>query len=184
MSWLESVKDAGAFADVKFAVFGCGNRDWVNTYQRVPRLVDDALAEHGATRLVERGEGDASGSEFFQSFDKWEKGLWEKLSAVSGFPYGHVWPWRLLSDTSQEYGTTKSTETANISIKTVSEGTARAEILREKDTALGTVVENRVLTSPNAPPKRHIGTFPSSHFSKHILTEFGCRVGPTRGHDI
>ena len=82
MSWLESVKDAGAFADVKFAVFGCGNRDWVNTYQRVPRLVDDALAGHGATRLVERGEGDASGSEFFQSFDKWEQGLWEKLSAV------------------------------------------------------------------------------------------------------
>ncbi|KAM5540828.1 hypothetical protein V8D89_005472 [Ganoderma adspersum] len=136
VSWLESVKDAGAFADVKFAVFGCGNRDWVNTYQRVPQLVDNALEAHGATRLAKRGEGDASGSEFFQSFDAWEKGLWEKLSA--------------------EYGTTKSTETAGISIKTVLEGTTRAEILRETDTALGTVVENRVLTSPNAPPKRHI----------------------------
>ncbi|KAM5540807.1 hypothetical protein V8D89_005451 [Ganoderma adspersum] len=136
VSWLESVKDAGAFADVKFSVFGCGNRDWVNTYQRIPRLVDDALAAGGARRMVERGEGDASGSEFFEAFDKWERGLWEKLGA--------------------EYGTTKGTETAGISIKTVSEGTARAEILREKDTALGTVVENRVLTSANAPPKRHI----------------------------
>ncbi|KAM5535289.1 hypothetical protein V8D89_011043 [Ganoderma adspersum] len=136
VSWLESVKDSDAFGDVKFAVFGCGNRDWVNTYQRIPRLVDDALAGHGAKRMVERGEGDASGSEFFEAFDKWEKGLWEKLGA--------------------EYGTTKGTEAIGIDIKTVSEGTARAEILREKDTALGTVVENRVLTSPNAPAKRHI----------------------------
>ena len=43
VSWLENVKDAKAFADLKFAVFGCGNRDWVNTYQRVPRLVDELL---------------------------------------------------------------------------------------------------------------------------------------------
>ena len=83
VTWLESVKDAQAFADLKFAVFGCGNRDWVNTYQRIPRLIDEALAAHGAKRLAERGEGDASGSEFFDSFDTWEKGLWEKLSAVS-----------------------------------------------------------------------------------------------------
>ncbi|PIL35108.1 cytochrome P450 [Ganoderma sinense ZZ0214-1] len=136
VSWLENVKEKVAFGDVKFAVFGCGNRDWVNTYQRVPRLIDGALAAHGAKRLVERGEGDASGSEFFEAFDTWEKSLWEKLSA--------------------EYGTTTSTEAGGIDIKTVSEGTARAEILREKDTALGTVVENRVLTSPNAPVKRHI----------------------------
>ena len=83
VNWLENVQDAEAFAGIKFGVFGCGNRDWVNTYQRVPRLVDDALTAHGAIRLVERGEGDASGSEFFQSFDAWEKAVWEKLGKVS-----------------------------------------------------------------------------------------------------
>ena len=65
----------------------------------------------------------------------------------------------LLKDALQEYGTTKSTEAVGIEVKTVSAGTVRAEILHEKDTALGTVVENRVLTSPNAPAKRHIGPF-------------------------
>ena len=44
-----------------------------------------------------------------------------------------------------------------LQIKKVSGGAERAEILRQKDTALGTVVENRVLTAPGAPPKRHIG---------------------------
>lgn len=83
VEWLENVKDS-AFDGIKFAVFGCGNRDWVNTYQRIPTLVDRLLADHGATRLVARGEGDASEAEFFEAFDNWEKTVWEKLTAVSG----------------------------------------------------------------------------------------------------
>ena len=82
-TWLENVQDQSAFSGIKFAVFGCGNRDWVNTYQRVPKLIDEHLASHGAERLIERGDGDAAGAGFFESFDKWEKELWEKLAAVS-----------------------------------------------------------------------------------------------------
>ena len=82
VEWLENAKDADASAGVKFGVFGCGNRDWVNTYQRIPTLVDRLLEEHGATRLVDRGEGDASAAEFFESFDNWEKAVWEKLEKV------------------------------------------------------------------------------------------------------
>ena len=37
------------------------------------------------------------------------------------------------------------------------EGTFRASVLRQPDAALGTVVENKVLTSSDAPAKRHIG---------------------------
>ena len=37
------------------------------------------------------------------------------------------------------------------------EGTFRASVLRQPDAALGTVVENKLLTSPGAPAKRHIG---------------------------
>ena len=63
----------------------------------------------------------------------------------------------------QEYTVTGCGETTSIAVKTVVSGTARADILRQKDIALGTVVENRVLTSPNAPTKRHIGE--SAHAS-------------------
>ena len=67
---------------MRFAVFGCGNREWVNTYQRIPALVDATLEARGARRLVERGVGDASGGDFFEVFDEWEAGLWDALSKV------------------------------------------------------------------------------------------------------
>ncbi|TFK90994.1 bifunctional P-450/NADPH-P450 reductase [Polyporus arcularius HHB13444] len=135
VEWLENVNDA-AFTDIKYAVFGCGNKDWVNTYQRIPTLIDRLLSEHGATRLVERGEGDAAAAEFFGAFDRWEKTVWEQLGA--------------------EFGATARADTVGFEVKTVSAGTERAEILRQKDTALGTVAENKILTAPGAPVKRHI----------------------------
>ncbi len=46
---------------------------------------------------------------------------------------------------------------SGISMKTVDVGTSRASVLRQADADLGKVVENRLLTSPNAPAKRHIG---------------------------
>ena len=42
---------------------------------------------------------------------------------------------------------------SGISMKTVDAGTSRASVLREGDADLGKVVENRLLTSPNAPAK-------------------------------
>ena len=82
VDWLEHGA-TGALAGVAFSVFGCGNRDWVQTYQRIPRLVDRVLGERGATRLVEHGEGDAASPDFFADFDEWEKRVWEKLAEVS-----------------------------------------------------------------------------------------------------
>ena len=82
VEWLENVKGADALAGVKFALFGCGNHDWVMTYQGIPTLVDRLLGEHGATRLVERGEGDAGGPDFFSQFEEWEGKVWAKLKQV------------------------------------------------------------------------------------------------------
>lgn len=81
VNWLSHVEGA-ELAGVRYGVFGCGNRDWVQTYQRIPTLCDDLLAEHGGQRLIARGEGDASASNFFQAFDEFEVKLWETLSKV------------------------------------------------------------------------------------------------------
>ena len=82
--FVDSLRNAQGqvYGGVQYAVFGCGNRDWVNTYQRVPTLVDRLLEEHGAERLVERGEGDAADASFFESFDRWERTVWEVLDKV------------------------------------------------------------------------------------------------------
>ena len=42
-------------------------------------------------------------------------------------------------------------------VKTVDPGQERAAILRQPTAVLGKVVENRVLTKPGVPVKRHIG---------------------------
>ncbi|CEO96519.1 hypothetical protein PBRA_005128 [Plasmodiophora brassicae] len=79
VSALEHAKP-GAFAGVAFAVLGCGHRDWVRTYQRVPTLIDKMLAEAGARRLCPLATTDAAG-DFFGGFEAWEDGLWKHLQA-------------------------------------------------------------------------------------------------------
>ena len=116
-------------------MFGCGNRDWVKTYQRIPTLIDETIDAHGATRLAPRGEDDAGGGDFFESFDEWMKALADALLKVS---WPHRWSPLILAEVaSQEYQTTKSEDVAAMSVKFVSLGTARAEALRQKGAALG-----------------------------------------------
>ncbi len=49
----------GSLEGVKYALFGCGHSDWAATFQATPRIIDDAMQAAGATRIGERGEGDA-----------------------------------------------------------------------------------------------------------------------------
>ncbi|KAJ7626813.1 cytochrome P450 [Roridomyces roridus] len=79
MDWLRTMIKPGQFNGVRYAVFGCGNSDWVASFQRIPTLYDQLLEQGGATRLVARGVGDAGGSTLFQAFEKWNVGLWETL---------------------------------------------------------------------------------------------------------
>lgn len=59
VKWLQSDLAKDEFADVRYAVFGCGNSDWLATYQSIPRIIDEQLAKHGAKAACARGEGDA-----------------------------------------------------------------------------------------------------------------------------
>ena len=81
VKWLSSLQGE-PLSDVRYAVFGCGNRDWVQTYQRIPRLVDELIGKHGGRAFMPRGEGDAGGSEMFNDFDSWEDLLFRKLTEV------------------------------------------------------------------------------------------------------
>ena len=68
--WLEGPHAADAFAKTRYAVFGCGNREWAATYQSVPRIIDERLAAAGAQRVCDRGEGDAR-DDLDGQFEKW-----------------------------------------------------------------------------------------------------------------
>jgi len=84
VEWIKGMHES-EMQGVKFALFGCGNTDWVTTYQRIPKLIDRALVERGAERLVDLGEGNAASDDFFEAFDNWETRLWKTLAEVRQF---------------------------------------------------------------------------------------------------
>jgi len=84
--WLQDGMAPGALAGVRYAVFGCGNRNWASTYQAVPRYIDDALAEYGAERLFDRGEGDAQ-EDLDGQFRAWRIALWQKVAKDFGVSF-------------------------------------------------------------------------------------------------
>ncbi|RYC93528.1 Bifunctional cytochrome P450/NADPH--P450 reductase [Fusarium oxysporum f. sp. narcissi] len=81
VAWVENAaQEEKPFKDVSYAVFGCGHRDWVLTFHRIPKLVDRSLAKHGATRLVDMGLADVSQNMVFSDFETWEDNiLWPAL---------------------------------------------------------------------------------------------------------
>ncbi|HZS00814.1 MAG TPA: cytochrome P450 [Chloroflexota bacterium] len=84
--WLQDpALPADALAGVEYTVFGCGNRDWAATYQRIPALVDTELAKHGAKRICPRGEGDGRG-DFDGEYRAWYGPLWESLAKEFSLP--------------------------------------------------------------------------------------------------
>ncbi|MCP3774186.1 bifunctional cytochrome P450/NADPH--P450 reductase [Paenibacillus sp. MZ04-78.2] len=82
VKWLEGVQP-GELQGVRYAVFGCGDRSWSNTYQDVPRWIDEQLARKGAARLSVRGEADAGG-DFEKQLDEWRVRLWSDLRHAFG----------------------------------------------------------------------------------------------------
>ncbi|MHA7132939.1 bifunctional cytochrome P450/NADPH--P450 reductase [Oerskovia turbata] len=68
---------------VEYLVLGVGSLDWAATYQRVPTLIDEALAAAGATRLRARGATDAR-TDFFGDWERWYEPLWPELADARG----------------------------------------------------------------------------------------------------
>jgi cytochrome P450/NADPH-cytochrome P450 reductase len=137
VKWIEGVPDA-SLVGVRYAVFGCGNRDWATTYQAIPKLIDERLYAAGAQAIVPRGEGDARG-EFFEDFERWYAPLFGALG-----------------------------ETLGVSAREVAKGplyevevvpSAGAELAAQNKLGMAEIVENRELvdmTSPLGRSKRHI----------------------------
>lgn len=80
IQWLENIEQ-GDLAGVHYSVFGCGDHNWADTYQHIPRYIDKMLEAKGALRVAIRGEGDASG-DFENQMDSWNETLWAELRST------------------------------------------------------------------------------------------------------
>ncbi|MCJ1431831.1 hypothetical protein MMC27_001186 [Xylographa pallens] len=135
MEWLQSLKEK-KLDGVKYAVFGCGHRDWQATFQKIPTAIDNLFDEHGSKRLAARGYADAADNDIFNNFDSWvDQTLWPGIAAEYGVED---------EDTSESQG-------LDIEIST----NTRSSDLRQ-DVSEAIVKDAKVLTAPGEPEKRHI----------------------------
>ena len=74
---------AASLAGVRFAVFGCGNRQWARTYQFDPQAGRCGARRPPAPRLRERGEADAGG-DFFGAFEHGTRACGRTSAAALG----------------------------------------------------------------------------------------------------
>jgi cytochrome P450/NADPH-cytochrome P450 reductase len=136
-NWLNS-DESSNLSGGKYAVFGVGNREWVTTYQRQPKLIDEAMTEKGGTRLVSRGIADVCDGDIFNAFDRWtDEFLWPAIDTAFS--------------ASGEATTSSSSQALNITIDTES----RVKQLRQ-DVEAAVVQDVKLLTAPGKPAKRHI----------------------------
>lgn len=135
VTWLERLTDL-PFSECHHAVFGCGNRDWVDTFQRIPKVVDDVLIRCGSKPLVKRGVSDAANNNIFNEFDHWaDNSLWPALT--------------------KQYSTDASN--ANKHRQTyfeVIQSSRISQLLQDGSEAI--VQQGTILTSPEEPEKREI----------------------------
>ncbi|KAL7789003.1 cytochrome P450 [Trichoderma ceciliae] len=84
VSWIESLK-GNELDGVSYAVFGCGHHDWIQTFHRIPNLVDSTLEHRGGARLVPLATTDAADRDMFSDFEAWEdESLWPALKDKYG----------------------------------------------------------------------------------------------------
>jgi cytochrome P450/NADPH-cytochrome P450 reductase len=83
VEWLKEQKNVIDLKGVRFAVLGCGDQNWSNTYQGTPKLIDEYMELKGASRLLKRGEVDV-GADYEKVIDDWEKDFWDHLLETFG----------------------------------------------------------------------------------------------------
>ena len=90
VEWLETSKNHTE-QGLRYAVLGCGDRSWSGTYQSVPRFIDEQLEIRGGSRLIPRGEADAS-SDIERQISTWLSQLWPLVLDTLGLQVDEVKP--------------------------------------------------------------------------------------------
>lgn len=84
LAWLTG-EDAALRGNPNVAVLGVGDRNWADTYQAVPKLIDERLTELGAEALVPRAAADTSG-DLTGALEEFSAALWAAMAQHFGDP--------------------------------------------------------------------------------------------------
>ncbi|KAF4826628.1 Bifunctional cytochrome P450/NADPH--P450 reductase [Colletotrichum tropicale] len=134
VTWAQRLQ-AGDLKGVRFAVFGCGHRDWPATLFKVPMALDAMLDAAGAQRLTTLGTAETATCDVFSELENWlDDRLWPALLDN----LGHV----------------RDIQRPDVDIE-VRLGTECQSTLR-KGFVSAFIEESRVLSATGVPQKRHL----------------------------
>lgn len=133
VSWLEANrKDNTKLKGVRYCILGVGNSDWVATFHRIPKLVDEIMTDMGATKMFQSVLGNVA-SDVLGAFDDFSDSLWKAMAKTGGKPL----------------------ENSNEGLK-VEMTVDRPELLGEKDITLGTVRQHVRLADTSVGPEKKL----------------------------
>nr|A0A3G9HRC2.1 RecName: Full=Bifunctional cytochrome P450/NADPH--P450 reductase ALT2; AltName: Full=AAL-toxin biosynthesis cluster protein 2; Includes: RecName: Full=Cytochrome P450 monooxygenase; Includes: RecName: Full=NADPH--cytochrome P450 reductase [Alternaria alternata]BBG74264.1 NADPH cytochrome P450 monooxygenase [Alternaria alternata] len=137
VSWLKSTKQH-ELEGVRYAVFGCGHRDWASSLFAVPKLIDSLLSTNGAEQIAQMGTSDTGGStDIYSDFEDW----------TTKFLFPYLNSKQEMKDTKLNSGA----DTRDVDLH-VSLGKPPRVAMR-KGFAAATVTKNRSLSAPGVPEK-------------------------------
>ncbi|KAK0714759.1 cytochrome P450 [Lasiosphaeris hirsuta] len=134
--WLEGLKGK-ELEGVSYAVYGCGHRDWSQTFHRVPKLIDETIETRGGCRISALGVTDAANGEMFENFEQWEDEVF--------------WP-----AIEEKYGVVGDADGEAFSPGISVEFSAPRSSTLRQDVKEAVVLDSKVLTGPGASEKKHI----------------------------
>lgn len=82
----DSSASPGTLSGLRFAVLGCGNKQWRSTFQKFPRHIHSRLQEHGASPFAALGSCDADG-DWEATAERWQRELVAALATQFATPH-------------------------------------------------------------------------------------------------
>jgi cytochrome P450/NADPH-cytochrome P450 reductase len=82
ISWLQKLKGE-ELKGVKYSVMGVGNSDWVSTFHRIPKLIDEKMQAVGAQAIVPAGYSNVK-ADLIGPFEDWSEAVVKKLVGADG----------------------------------------------------------------------------------------------------
>lgn len=87
--FVEALKNLpeGSEKGVSYCVMGAGHHDWAATFHRIPKYVDERIAELGGERFMDISLGDAGG-DILEDFEDFKEKLWDHFKGSKETPKG------------------------------------------------------------------------------------------------
>ncbi|EJT49272.1 cytochrome P450 [Trichosporon asahii var. asahii CBS 2479] len=89
--FVEALKNLpdGSEKGVKYCVMGAGHHDWAATFHRIPKFIDERIAQLGGERFMPLSLGDAGG-DILEDFEDFKEKLWDHFKGSNPTPRGGV----------------------------------------------------------------------------------------------